>query len=80
MKCHYDVLGIGRDASDDEIKKSYRKLALKYHPGKNILLSPKRFCCAIHRCGYLGSTLLACRAVARPHIELKICIKSFYVE
>lgn len=35
MKCHYEVLGIGRDANDDDIKKSYRKLALKYHPGKN---------------------------------------------
>ena len=31
-----------------------------------------------HRCGYLGSTLLACRAGARPHIELEICIKSFF--
>ena len=33
MKCHYEVLGVERDAGDDEIKKSYRKLALKYHPG-----------------------------------------------
>ena len=32
------------------------------------------------RRGYLGSTLLACRAVARPHIKLEICIKSFSVE
>ena len=32
------------------------------------------------RRGYLGSTLLACRAVARPHIELEICIKSVSVE
>ena len=30
--------------------------------------------------GYLSSTLLACRAVARPHIKLEICIKSFSVE
>ena len=33
MKCHYEVLSLTRDATDDEIKKSYRKLALKYHPG-----------------------------------------------
>ena len=30
------------------------------------------------RRGYLGSTLLACRAVARPHIQLEICIKHKY--
>ncbi|WP_085508918.1 molecular chaperone DnaJ [Thalassobacillus devorans] len=29
---YYDVLGVGKDASKDEIKKSYRKLARKYHP------------------------------------------------
>lgn len=36
MKCHYEVLGLPRTAEGEEIKKSYRKLALRWHPDKNL--------------------------------------------
>jgi molecular chaperone DnaJ len=32
---YYEVIGVARDASGEEIKKSYRKLALQYHPDRN---------------------------------------------
>ena len=35
QKNPYDVLGVSKDASADEIKKAYRKLSKKYHPDLN---------------------------------------------
>ena len=35
IRCYYEVLSVTKTASDDEIKKSYRKLAGKHHPDRN---------------------------------------------
>jgi DnaJ-related protein SCJ1 len=34
-KDFYNILGVGRDSSKDEIKRAYKRLSIKYHPDKN---------------------------------------------
>ena len=33
---YYETLGVGRDATDDQLKKAYRKMAKQYHPDNNL--------------------------------------------
>ena len=35
MRDLYEIIGVDKSASENDIKKSYRKIAMKYHPDKN---------------------------------------------
>lgn len=41
MANYYDILGVSKDASEQEIKKAFKKLSIKYHPDKHVNDSPE---------------------------------------
>jgi len=43
FKDYYDIMGVKRDATQDELKRSYRKLARKYHPDAKKWAKPGKF-------------------------------------
>lgn len=62
--CHYDVLGLERDASDEDIKRVYRKLALFWHPVRGATRKCVRLLCT------LGYAELSAARRLRPFFNL----------
>jgi DnaJ-class molecular chaperone len=50
MRCFYEVLQVNQDADEAELKKAYRKLALRWHPGLHRLYRACGMFAVVARC------------------------------
>ncbi|KAK5975200.1 hypothetical protein GCK32_022025 [Trichostrongylus colubriformis] len=82
----YQVLGVDKKATPDEIKRAYRKLALKYHPDKNLDGDPEKT--EIVRCFSIDNSLkwifryLSLAEVSKSWkiiLKVHICMTNYWV-